>query len=107
MRVVHGKVGDDDWHWKSNHQHPSHCTHGANKHAQVGLWNHVTKAHSGHGDQGPPQAKRDGTEVIPRIDLDPFCIVDKAGEDDNTKDKEEHKKHQLLCRGTEGLEQYF
>ena len=39
--------------------------------------------------------------------MDPFCIVDEAGKDDDTKDKEEYKQHQLFSRSTKCLKKYF
>ena len=69
MWIVHGKVGHNDGDGQGHDQHTAHGAQGAHDHAEVGLRHHVAVAHRCHGDQGPPQAQRDRTEVIAWICL--------------------------------------
>ena len=39
------------------------------------------------------------------VGLDPLGVVDEGGEDDDAENKEENKEHELLGRGTKGLEE--
>ena len=105
MGVVHGEVGDDDRDGESHHQDAGHGTHGSHEHAEVGLGDHVSVPDRGHGDQRPPQAQGDGAEVVGGVDLDPLRVVDQAGEYHDTEDQEEDQQHQLLGRGSEGLQE--
>jgi len=73
--VVHGEIGDDDRHGEGNCEYTSQGTEGTDKHPDVRLGGHVSVAHSGHGHQGPPQAQRDAVEVVVRIRLDPFSVI--------------------------------
>lgn len=54
MRVVHGKVGDDDRYGQGDGEHAGQGAKGADEHSHVRLWGHVAVADGGHCDQGPP-----------------------------------------------------
>ncbi|MPC34825.1 hypothetical protein E2C01_028227 [Portunus trituberculatus] len=75
VAVVHGEVGHDDRHWERNCQYTSQGTERTHKHAHISLGSHVAIAHSGHGDQCPPQAKRDAVEVVVQTVQHSQCLL--------------------------------
>ena len=105
MGVIHLEVGDNDRDGEGDSEDTPEGADRPHEHAQVGLGHHVAVAHGGHGDQGPPQAQWDGVEVVMGVRLDPLSVVDQGGKDDDAKNKEENKEHELLGRGTKGLEE--
>ncbi len=105
MWVVHLKIWHNDRDGERHSEHPAQRAQSTHKHAQVGLGHHVAVAHRGHSDQGPPQAQRDGVEIIVGVGLNPFGVIDEAGEDDDAEHQEEDEQHQLFGRGAERLEQ--
>jgi len=90
------EVGDDYRNRQRYGEHPGQRAKRPDKHTDVSLRRHVAVAHGGHGHDGPPQADRDGGEVVGRVVLDALGVVDEGREDDDADDKEEDKKHQLV-----------
>ena len=60
-----------------------------------------------HGDERPPETQWDWAKVIWRVHLNPLCIINKGGKDDDAEDEEEDEEHQLLGWGTKCLQQDF
>ena len=50
-----------------------------------------------HGDERPPETQWDWAKVIWRVHLNPLCIINEGGKDDDAEDEEEDEEHQLLC----------
>ena len=105
VRVEHFEVGDDDRHRQSDSEDSSEGAQRPHKHSQVRLGSHVTISHGCHGHNGPPQTHWNRLEAIVRVVLDPFCVVDERGKDDDADDEEEDEKGQLMSRCLEGVDE--
>ena len=89
--------------WKSPY-HSTQRTERPDEHPKIGFRDHVPVSHSGHGNKGPPQTQWNWVKIILWVWCDSLCVVDEAGEDDDTKDEEEDEQHQLFSGGTESLQ---
>ena len=105
VTVVHGKVGNDDRNGQGNGEHAGQGAQSADEHADVGLGCHVSVTDCCHGDQRPPQAERYAVEIVVRIGLDAFGVVDQTGEYDDAQHQEEDEQRQLFGRRPERLDQ--
>ena len=106
VTVEQGEVGDDNRYGERNDQHAGQRAQAAHNEAGIGLGHPVPIADSGHGDDGPPEALGDALEVVLRVGVEPFSIVDKAGKDDHPEDEEEDEKGELLRAGLEQRDCY-
>jgi len=96
VRVEHGEVGHDDGNGKRYREDTSDGTDGADEHADVRLGRHVAVADRRHRDDGPPEADRDGLEVVGGVVLDALGVEDERREDDDAEDEEEDEQAELV-----------
>ena len=76
MTVEHAEIGDDDGHGQGNDEYAGKCAKWAHDEAWIRLGHHITVAHRSHGDDRPPKALWNALEVIGRIGLQSFGVVD-------------------------------
>ena len=105
VTVEQGKVGDDDRYGEGDDEHAGQGAEAAHNQPGIGLGHHVAVAHRRHRHHGPPEALRDALEVVLRVCVEPFGIVDEAGKDDHAKDEEEDEEGKLLGAGLEGVDE--
>ena len=97
MRVEECKVADDDRNRKCYRQYACKSAHRADEHAEIGFRSHISVPDCRHGDDRPPQADRDGREVVGRVVLRSLRVEDKRREDDDAEDEEEDEKAEFVC----------
>ena len=73
--VEHGEVGHYHWHREGNDKDTGQGTQRAHDDACIGLGHHVTVTHCCHCHYGPPEAFRYTFEIVFRVCMKSFCIV--------------------------------
>ena len=89
VTVEHAEIRDDNWHGQGNDQDTGQGAKGAHNEAGVSLGHHITVAHCGHRDDGPPKALGNALEVVGRISLQSFGVIDQRGEYHHAQHEEE------------------
>ena len=107
MAVVHGEIGDDNRYWQGDSQYTGQRTESSHKHTDVRFRYHVAVADGCHGYQSPPKPQRDAVEVVLRVDLYSFGVVNERGEYDDPQYEEEYEKGKLFGGGAERLYENF
>lgn len=105
MTVIHRKVADDHGHRQGDREDTGKGAQRADEHPYVGFRHHVPVTDGGHRDQSPPQSQWYALEIILRIVLGTFRVIDQTGEDHDAKDQEEDQQGQFFGGCAERLDE--
>ena len=108
MRVEEREVVGDDGKSQGLEEDAHHAAGRAHDVADRRDRADVAVAHRRHGDDGPPEAHRDGVELIRGLrGVLALGVVDHGGEDEHGDEEEDEEHHQLLKAGPEGVDKHF
>ena len=105
VRVEQREVGHDDRNRKCYREDAGERAQRADEHPDVRLGRHVAVADRRHRDDRPPEADRDGGEVVGRVVLDALGVVDERREDDDAENEEEDEQRQLVSARLERVDE--
>ena len=92
MTVKHAEIGHNNWDRQRNDQDTGPRAKRSDDQPSIGFGHHVSVAHCGHGDHGPPQPLWNALEVIGRVGMESLGVIHQRGEDDHAQDQEEDQQ---------------
>lgn len=105
MAVVHGEIGDDDRNGKCDREYTGQSAQSTDEHPNVSLRHHVAVTDGGHGDQRPPESERNALEVVVRISLYAFRVIDETREYHYAEHEKENEEGEFLRGRPERLDE--